>query len=318
MLREVFYRLKPLIPRTMQIAMRRRLIEWQRRQVEPIWPIDPASATPPAGWTGWPDGAQFALVLTHDVEKSIGQSRSIQLAEMERDRGFRSSFNFVPERYPDNPSIRRQLGDMGFEVGVHGLNHDGKLYSSREEFMRRAVRINGYIASWGAHGFRSPAMHHNLEWLGSLDCDYDASTFDTDPFEPQPDGAGTIFPYMVPRADGRPPYVELPYTLPQDFTLFVLMGETAPVTWKRKLDWIAARGGMALLNVHPDYMHFGSGRARVEEYEASIYAEFLDYVTASYSGRFWHALPHEVAAFWRADRAGMTPEATRAVSQTSP
>ena len=31
---------------------------------------------------------------------------------------------------------------------------------------------------------------------------------------------------------------------------------------------------------------------------------FLDYVATMYSGRYWHALPEELAAFWRADRAG--------------
>jgi len=34
-------------------------------------------------------------------------------------------------------------------------------------------------------GFSLPSMHHNLEWIGELDIEYDASTFDTDPFEPQ-------------------------------------------------------------------------------------------------------------------------------------
>jgi hypothetical protein len=138
--------------------------------------------------------------------------------------GFRSSFNFVPERYAVDPALRAELTAAGFEVGVHGLNHDGKLYSSKAEFDRRAVQINDYIREWGAVGFRSPAMHHNLEWLKALDIEYDASTFDTDPFEPQPDGVGTVFPFWVARDDGSG-YVELPYTLAQDFTLFVLMKE---------------------------------------------------------------------------------------------
>ena len=47
-------------------------------------------------------------------------------------------------------------------------------------------------------GFRTPTMFHHLEWTGELDIEYDSSTFDTDPFEPQPDGVGTIFPFWVP------------------------------------------------------------------------------------------------------------------------
>lgn len=46
---------------------------------------------------------------------------------------------------------------------------------------------------------QGPAVHHNLEWIGELDIEYDLSTFDTDPFMPQPDGVGTIFPFLVER-----------------------------------------------------------------------------------------------------------------------
>ena len=49
-------------------------------------------------------------------------------------------------------------------------------------------------------------------------------------------------------------YVELPYTLPQDSTLFLLLRERSIDLWKTKVDWIAAHGGMILLDTHPDYM----------------------------------------------------------------
>jgi hypothetical protein len=50
--------------------------------------------------------------------------------------------------------------------------------------------------------------------------------------------------------------VELPYTLPQDFLLFVLMQEKNIDIWKKKLDWIADQGGMALFIAHPGYMQY--------------------------------------------------------------
>jgi len=96
-------------------------------------------------------------------------------------------------------------------VGVHGLLHDGKLYQSRELFLKRAKRINHYLAQWGAVGFRSPAMHRNLDWIHDLNIEYDASTFDTDPFEPQADGTGTIFPFFVRKGVGEEGYVEFLY-----------------------------------------------------------------------------------------------------------
>ena len=68
-----------------------------------------------------------------------------KLMEIEEELGFRSSFNFVPERYNVSESLRKELINRGFEVGVHGLNHDGKLYESKEIFNERAIKINKYL-----------------------------------------------------------------------------------------------------------------------------------------------------------------------------
>ncbi|MCK5607641.1 hypothetical protein KAR91_37500, partial [Candidatus Pacearchaeota archaeon] len=137
------------------------------------WPIDMWSGKKPEGWTGWPHKKRFALILTHDVDTVRGQKKCRDLIDLEKTLGFRSSFNFVPERYDVDPGLRQSLTEKGFEVGVHGLNHDGKLYKSRQIFQERAVKINSYLKEWGAVGFRSPAMHHNLEWIHDLDIEYD-------------------------------------------------------------------------------------------------------------------------------------------------
>src|SRR6185437_780959 len=149
------------------------------------------------------------------------------------------------------------LVENEFEIGVHDLHHDGTLYRSEKDFRQGAERINQHLERWQAVGFRSAFMFHNLDWLKQLNVLYDASTFDTDPFEPQPDGANTIFPFWVERADGSS-YVELPYTLPQDSSLYLVLGEQTNDIWKKKLDWVAEHGGMALVNVHPDYIAFGN------------------------------------------------------------
>ena len=237
-------------------------------------------------------------MLTHDVDTAKGRDRCGELMEMEKDLGFRSSFNFVPERYELPADLRRGLKENGFEVGVHGLNHDGRLYRSYKLFKKRAKRINVYLDEWGAAGFRSPAMHHNLDWIHDLNITYDASTFDTDPFEPQPEGIGTIFPFIVRGGNGRRGYVELPYTLPQDFTLFVLMKEKNIDLWKEKLDWVAEKGGMALVNVHPDYIAFGAAKPSHSEYPARYYRDLLEYLKERYDGDFWHRLPRDVADLW--------------------
>jgi peptidoglycan/xylan/chitin deacetylase (PgdA/CDA1 family) len=294
----LYYALKPLIPRRVQIFLRRQLVLRKKSACGDVWPIDEQAGNPPAGWSGWPEGKKFALVLTHDVDTEKGHRNCKHLAELEKEMGFRSSFNFVAKRYDVSPTLRRFLVREGFEVGLHGLYHDGKYYKSRNIFRERAVEMNKYLASWGAVGFRSPSMHHNLDWIHDLNIDYDASTFDTDPFEPQPDGMGTIFPFFVNDMTNRKGYVELPYTLPQDFTLFSLMREKNIDIWKKKVAWIAQKGGMALINVHPDYMKFDGSKPGLEEYPAKYYRELLEYVKDNYHGQYWHVLPKDIAKFW--------------------
>jgi hypothetical protein len=296
---KLFYVVKPLIPRPLQIGLRRCLVRFQSVKHSAVWPIDESAALPPFGWGGWPSGKKFAVVLTHDVDTAKGHEKCLQLMEIEEKAGFRSSFNFVPERYKVDPEIRNTIKQHGFEVGVHGLNHDGKLFKSSDEFKTRCCKINHYIREWEAVGFRSPSMHHNLSWIHDLQIEYDSSTFDTDPFEPQSDGVGTIFPFTVKNHRDSREYIELPYTIPQDFTVFILMKNEGLSIWKQKLDWVASKGGMVLLNSHPDYMSFNGSKASREEYPSEHYRNFMEYIKDNYSGEYWHALPREMAGFWK-------------------
>lgn len=294
--KQLYYIVKPLIPRGIQIQLRRKLIQRKLTSVKNIWPIKEDTYYPPADWNGWPENKRFAFILTHDVELQQGHDKCIRLMKIEKELGFKSSFNFVPERYKVSEQVRNELVNNGFEVGVHGLNHDGKLFSSRAEFLKRAEKINEYIKEWKSKGFRSPAMHHNLDWIQDLDIDYDLSTFDTDPFEPQSDGVNTIFPFIVKDEKRNKSYVEMPYTLPQDFTLLILMRNDISI-WKKKLDWLAEKGGMVLINVHPDYINF-ENKSTLEEFPLSYYVEFLNYVKNRYENKYWNVIPSEISNFW--------------------
>jgi len=299
---KVYYIIKPLIPRRLQLIIRRLIVRRVKDKYTDVWPIDKGSSKKPLHWKGWPEGKKFALVLTHDVEMAEGHDRCMELMLLEETLGFRSSFNFVPERYAVSPDLRYKLQERNFEIGVHGLLHDGKYYDSREIFRGRAEKINRYLSEWKAVGYRAPSMLNKLDWFHDLNIEYDASTFDTDPFEPQSEGKGTIFPFLVKGKNGERDYVELPYTLPQDHALFVIMREKTIDIWKRKLDWVAQNGGMALVITHPDYINFNSDKPSKngpEEYPAELYREFLAYVKSRYEGQYWHVLPKEMAKFWR-------------------
>jgi glycosyltransferase involved in cell wall biosynthesis/peptidoglycan/xylan/chitin deacetylase (PgdA/CDA1 family) len=299
LINRIYYFLKPIMPWRLRLALRRWRANRRRQAFGEVWPIDSKAGQKPPGWPGWPDGKQFAVVLTHDVEGNKGLSRVEQLVKLELKYEFRSSFNFVPEgEYRLPGAVREVLDQAGFEVGVHGLEHDGKLYSSKAAFAAKARRINGYLQKWNCSGFRSPLMQHKLEWLHLLDVEYDSSTFDTDPFEPQPDGTGTVFPFWVPGPKGVGGYVELPYTLVQDFNCFKVLQERNIDIWKRKVDWIAEHGGMVLLNTHPDYMCF-EGQPNRDEFPVSHYEELLRYIRGKYGESCWPALPREVARHYR-------------------
>lgn len=347
------------------MSMRRFLARRKRRATAHVWPVFPGSEQPPAGWPGWPGGKPFSFVLTHDVEGVEGLKKVRSLAELEMSLGFRSSFNFIPESgYHVPPELRDWLTTNGFEVGVHDLRHDGKLYRSRQEFKRNAARINDYLNEWGVAGFRSGFMLNRLEWLHDLNIQYDASTFDTDPFEPQPQGRQTIFPFWVPNPAFAPPpnpepgtrnpelsrlthnldpsgapltqdsrlktqdsvcssprsgYVELPYTLPQDSTLFQLFREPTPGIWLDKLDWIARHGGMALVNVHPDYVRFDGEAASAHTFPVDFYAQLLKRVRDRYAGAYWPALPREVASWFASSaRPALSPAARNGRANHSP
>lgn len=296
--RRAYYLLKRFMPRRARLRLRR--VYQGRGPVSPIgWPIEQglvrireqqaAAALEDAGMAEaacidfWPDGRDSAFVITHDVEGPDGMGRVMQLAQIDARHGFVSSFNFVPERYKVDVGLRRELHDMGFEVGVHGLKHDGLLFWSSRVFSGRACKINRFVANWEASGFRAPLTHRQPVWMQALNVDYDSSFFDTDPFEPMPGGTGSIWPYFCGR------FVELPYTLPQDSTLFELLGECGPSIWLDKLSFITRHRGMALVNVHPDYIF--KERSRTRAYETLL-------AKARESG-CWNALPKDVACWWR-------------------
>jgi hypothetical protein len=313
----LYYQLKPLIPRYVQIALRRQVARRRLAMYRDRWPIDPSAAQKPPGFSGWPEGKKFALVITHDVEFYKGIKKCIDLAELEKKFTFKSSFNFLAGSYPIPENVFNYLRGNGFEIGIHGIRHDGNLFRSYRHFQNQAKKINDYLKKWGAVGFRAPSVFHHLQWVGELDIEYDSSTFDTDPFEPQPDGVGTIFPFLIPRQTrkkirsedngtdvffsemGNDWLVELPYTLPQDHTIFIIMQEKTIGIWKKKLDWIAQNEGMALLITHPDYMNFTGMKSAIDEYPLDYYTEFLEYIGGHYKDQYWNPLPRELAGFWR-------------------
>jgi hypothetical protein len=293
-----YYLLKPVIPRRAQLALRRRFARVQEQSPFPRWPVEDSLHDlyswllalladirgAPVPWLDtWPEGRRWALVLTHDVETDVGYRNLHLLRDAERAGGYRSSWNFVPERYEVEEPVLRALREEGCEVGVHGLRHDGRDLGSRRLFRKRLPAIRSYAERWGAVGFRSPATQRVWEWMPELGFDYDSSYTDTDPYEPQPGGCCSYLPYF------NREQVELPITLPQDHTLFTILQHTYGALWIEKARHLRDRGGMALVLAHPDY----AVEPQVAGAWSGLLEEFRDDDTA------WQALPREVADWWR-------------------
>lgn len=294
----IYYRFRPILPRPIQLAMRRAYAPIQARTTFPRWPVESALhdlyaalytiaaevAGEPVPWiASWPEPYRWALVLTHDVETDVGYRNVSQLRAVEEETGYRSSWNFVPRRYDVADELVRDLTEAGFEVGVHGLYHDGRDLSSAEMLATRLPEIRRWAERWGAVGFRSPATQRKWEWMGTLGFEYDSSYADTAPFEPQPGGCCSWLPFFI---DGT---VELPITLEQDHTIFVILGKPDASAWIDKATYLRSRGGMALLITHPDYLR----TERLIRNYRTLLDSFKDDELA------WRALPRDVSDWWR-------------------
>jgi peptidoglycan/xylan/chitin deacetylase (PgdA/CDA1 family) len=304
--RRAYYRVRPLLPRPLQIALRRAFTRVQERSEFPRWPLEGAlhdlcdrvlalvaelAGEPIPYLAPWPAPYEWALVLTHDVETTAGVEHAHLLRDVELAAGCRSSWNFVPERYPVPDALIAELSGAGFEIGVHGLRHDGLDLDSRRRLRRRLPAMRAAAARWGAVGFRAPALHRRWEWMPELGFDYDSSYPDSDPYEPQHGGCCSWLPFF------NRDLVELPVTLAQDHTMFVLLGRTDGELWSEKARALARRGGMALIITHPDYM--------IDPDRLGVYDEFVRTFAADPAA--WNPLPREAAAWWRR-RAASRPE----------
>lgn len=293
-----YYLLRPALPRQLQLRLRRAFTRVQARSSFPGWPVEDSlhilyewlfgllaglSDQPVPFLDPWPGGRSWALVLTHDVETDDGYHNLDLLRGPERELGYRSSWNFVPLRYQVADDMVRALQEEGCEVGVHGLRHDGRDLGSRRLLAKRLPGMREYADRWQAAGFRSPATQRQWDWMPRLGFDYDSSYSDTDPYEPQPGGCCSYLPYFNENM------VELPITLPQDHTVFSILQSPDAEVWIRKAQFLRERHAMVLALTHPDYAQ----DPRVAAGYRSLLEGFRGDDTV------WHALPREVAAWWR-------------------
>jgi len=137
----------------------------------------------------WPEGAPSCAVMTHDVETTAGRDFCSTLMDIDDRFGIKASFQVVPEeRYEVPQEYLDSITKRGFEVAVQDLNHDGHLYSQRQQFLSRGRKINRYGREWGAEGFRAAILYRREEWFDDLDFSYEMSVPNVAHLDPQRGG----------------------------------------------------------------------------------------------------------------------------------
>jgi len=235
----------------------------------------------------WPDGAPSSAIMTHDVETTIGRDFCGVLMDMDDAYGIKASFQVVPERrYEVTPAFLESITRRGFEVAVQDLNHDGRLYKNRRQFMERVAKINYYGRQWGVDGFRAAVLYRRQDWFGELDFSYDMSVPNVAHLDPQRGGCCTVMPYSVGKL------LEIPVTMTQDYTLFHILNDYKADLWKTQTELIMEKHGLLSFIIHPDYVTTGR--------ERKVYEALLCSLAELRRDRgVWIATPGDVNRWWR-------------------
>ena len=310
--RTAYYAIRPMLPIRVRKHLQR--LHWNgwRDIPFPRWPVDASVERIMRGAVGlalgrsglrefpfiwfWPDGAPGCVMMTHDVEGPAGAAFCRQVMDLDEQFGIRSAFQVIPEgRRSSRTSAKRLVDDLrrrGYEVNVHDLAHDGRLFRHRERFLRHAAIINTRGREFGSRGFRSGAMYRRQDWLSALDIAYDMSVPNVAHLEPQQGGCCTVMPYF----NGH--VLELPLTAAQDYTLFHVLGEYSTELWQQQIERILDENGLISFIAHPDYL--------IEARAREVYTDLLRTLDRLRSDQsVWIAPPAEIDEWWR-NRREMT------------
>ena len=217
----------------------------------------------------------FGVVMTHDVDTREGYEFGLsKFVEIERTEDIVSTFNIVPSsfEYQLDPDFVTSLLRDGFDIGMHGLHHDGRFaFLTEGEQRNRIVTAANRARELGipSVGYRAPWLHRTkqmIRFLTEAAFDWDSSFPDTDDstIGYASTGSRTLFPFYPIYKDcglwKQSSVLEIPVSMPQDWTLlyyYKLSEESILRVWKKKMEYIKSRGGLATFIVHPDQEDFG-------------------------------------------------------------
>ena len=144
----LYYQLRPFLGVNVRKHLQKlRLSGWNKIPF-PRWPVDRSvdalmesalaltlktqgRSSMPFIWF-WPEGAPACAMMTHDVEGQEGIDFCGRLMDIDDAHGIKSAFQLIPEgREEQWKRTAAQLRGRGFEVNLHDLNHDGRLFADK-------------------------------------------------------------------------------------------------------------------------------------------------------------------------------------------
>ena len=302
-IRAGYYAVRPFLTVSVRKHIQRLWLRGWERKLFPAWPVDTTverlldavvgMALDAAGqqeipmvWF-WPEGKRACCLMTHDVESAAGRDFCDRLMDVDDAYEIKSSFQVIPERrYRVSTQFLHSFWSRGFELNVHDLNHDGKLFEDFGEFERRCRIINEYATAFGARGFRAAVLYRNTDWLEALAFQYDMSIPNVAHLDPQPGGCCTVFPFFMGDL------LEIPTTMTQDYSLFHLLRQYSIDLWKEQAAIVLEKHGVMNFITHPDYL---AGKK-----EMRVYKELLGYLNELRDTEdLWIPLPCELNEWWR-------------------
>jgi hypothetical protein len=301
--RKTYYAMRPFLPTSVRKHLQRMALRGWERARFPRWPVDQTvdrlfdrimacviRAHPgeriPFIWF-WPDGYSMCATMTHDVETAVGRDFCGTLMDLDDAFGIKSSFQVVPEvRYEVSDQFLHTIRERGFEINVHDFNHDGELFTDREEFLRRVARINDYGRKFRSAGYRSGVLYRNLDWYEFFDCSYDMSVPNVGHLEAQHGGCCTTKPYFIGKI------LEIPVVATQDYTLFNILGQCSMDLWEQQITLVREQNGLISFIVHPDYL--------LDKPARDLYSTLLARLAElRRQSTMWIPLPRELNDWWR-------------------
>jgi hypothetical protein len=119
------------------------------------------------------------------------------VADVEQHYGFLSSWNLPLAQYPIDWATVERVRRTRLRNRRSRLAHDGRMFRGEADFAELGPLLEPLAREHSLVGFLSPSTLRRAERIPNMAFEYDSTFADTDPYELQPGGSCSIFPFQL-------------------------------------------------------------------------------------------------------------------------